>query len=84
MPVSATANSIQPRPSTPVRFTFSDTFAALGELEGIAQQVEQDLAQPHGVDDQDAEVARIIDGEPVALLLGQLARGADHVVDQWR
>ena len=33
----------------------------LGELAGIAQQVEQDLPQPHGIDGKDAEVLSTAD-----------------------
>ena len=50
--------------------------ALFGELAGIAQQIEQDLAQPHGVDRERAEIV----GGPssrkaVLALLGKLTRG---------
>ena len=52
--------------------------ALLGELAGIAQQVEQDLPQPHGVDGERAEVLRRFDRQAVLVLLGELSRGADR------
>ena len=58
--------------------------ALLGELAGIAQQVEQDLPQPHGVHGERAEVVLGFDDEAVLVLLGELARGADDLVDQRR
>jgi hypothetical protein len=39
-------------------------FALLGELASIAQQIEQDLPQPHGV-----QIGRGLDREPVLILL---------------
>ena len=48
MPVSATANSTQSRPSATLR-TRSATSPCFGELAGIAQQIEQDLLEPHGI-----------------------------------
>src|SRR5262249_11258007 len=47
--------------------------AFLGELAGIAQQVEQNLPQPHGVHGQCAEVLLGIDDEAVLVLLCQLS-----------
>ena len=51
MPVSETVNSTQSAPvghlAHPQRH-----LALLGELAGIAQEIEQDLPQPHGVDGQ--------------------------------
>ena len=46
MPLSATANSIQLCPSHHLSHVQRD-LALLGELAGVAQQVEQDLPQPH-------------------------------------
>ena len=56
--------------------------ALLRELAGIAQQIEQDLPQPHRVDGQSAEVLLRVDDQAVLVLLGELARGADHLFDQ--
>src|SRR6516165_6706687 len=56
--------------------------AFLGELAGIAQQVEQYLPQPHGVDGQYAEVPLGVNDEAVLVLLGKLSRGADDLIDQ--
>jgi hypothetical protein len=58
--------------------------ASCGELKGIAQQIEQDLPQPHGIDGEAAEVLLRFYQQAVLVLLGQLTRGADHVFDQWR
>jgi HD superfamily phosphohydrolase YqeK len=56
--------------------------AFLGELAGIAQQVEQDLPQPHGIHRQCAEVLLGVNDEAVLVLLSELARGADDLFDQ--
>src|SRR4029077_11502316 len=56
--------------------------AGFGELAGIAQEIEQDLSQPHGVDDERAETAVSFDDEAVLILLGELARGADNLVNE--
>ena len=56
--------------------------ALLGELAGIAQQVEQDLSQPHGVHSNGAEVLLGLDNQAVLVLLRELAGGADDLVDQ--
>jgi len=57
-------------------------FALLGEFASVAQQVEQDLSQPHGIDSQRAEVFLAFDHEAVLVLLRELPRGADHFIDQ--
>jgi hypothetical protein len=51
--------------------------ALFGELAGIAQQIEQDLPQPHGVHCQRAEVVLGLDDKTVLALLGELSRGSD-------
>src|SRR5262249_7985599 len=56
--------------------------ASFGELAGIAQQIEQDLPQPHGIDSQLSEVFLGLEDKPVLVLLGKLAGGADDLVDQ--
>ncbi len=58
--------------------------ALLGELAGIAQQVEQDLPQPHGVHGECAEVLLSVHDEAVLVLLGKLSRGADNLIDERR
>ena len=55
MPVSETDSSIQ-SPSVAHPAPAQRHLALLGELAGIAQQVEQDLPQPHGIDGEGAEV----------------------------
>src|SRR5262249_281382 len=59
-------------------------FALLGELSGIAQQIEQDLPQPHGIDGQAAKIFWAFDHESILILLCQLPRGADDVLKQRR
>ena len=58
--------------------------ALRGKLAGIAQEIEQDLPQPHGVDGERPELLLGFDHETVLVLLGELARGADYFVDQRR
>src|SRR5262249_48249941 len=57
-------------------------FALLGELAGIAQQIEQDLSQPHGIDRQAAKILRAFNHEAILILLRQRPRGADDVLKQ--
>src|SRR5262249_52064493 len=56
--------------------------AFLGELAGIAQKVEEDLSQPHGVNGQCAEVLLGVNDEAVLFLVGKLSSGADDIVYQ--
>src|SRR6516225_448914 len=72
-PVPTVSDPARPQPD----------LAFLGELAGIAQQVEQYLPQPHGVHGQCTEVLLGVDDEAVLVLLGQLASRADHLLDQW-
>ena len=81
MPVSATASSIQSLPFATLRAR-SLTSPCFGELAGIAQQIEQDLPQPQRVNRQSAEVLLRVENQAVLVLLGELARGADHLFDQ--
>src|SRR5262245_19909624 len=50
--------------------------ALLRELKGIAQQIEQYLPQPHGVDSEGAEVVLRFDQEAVLVLLSKLSGGS--------
>jgi hypothetical protein len=52
--------------------------AIFGELAGIAQQVEQDLPQPHGIDGDGTKVILDLDNQAVLVLLGELACGANR------
>src|SRR5262249_29728942 len=72
-PVATVGDPTRPQPD----------LAFLGELAGIAQQVEQYLPQPHGVHGQCAEVLLGVNDEAVLILLGKLSGGADDLVDQW-
>src|SRR5262249_14835379 len=56
--------------------------AFLGELAGVAQQVEQYLPQPHGVYGQCAEVILGVNDEAVLVLLGKLSGSVDNILDQ--
>src|SRR5262249_50764945 len=56
--------------------------ARFSEFAGIAEEIEQDLPQPHGVHGQCAEVLWGINDEPVLVLLGKLSGGTDDLVDQ--
>src|SRR5262249_55425225 len=58
--------------------------ARFGELAGIAEEVEQDLPQPHRIDGQCAKVVLGLNDEAVLVLLGKLSGGADDLVDQRR
>ena len=53
--------------------------AGLGEFAGVAQQVEQDLAQPHAVGLYRTEGLGTLEGEPVAVRLGERPGQADHL-----
>src|SRR5262245_32473862 len=55
MPVSATASSTQSRPSAHLAHPQGD-LALFRELTGIAQQIEQNLLQPHGIHGQGVEI----------------------------
>src|SRR5262249_3217149 len=55
--------------------------ALLREFAGIAQQIEQALPQPHGIDSARAEVLLRLDNQPVLVLLGELPGGADDLVN---
>jgi hypothetical protein len=56
--------------------------ARLRELAGIAQQIEQNLLEPHGVRVEHAQVLLGFDDESVLVLLGKLSRGANDLVDK--
>ena len=58
--------------------------ALFGELAGIAQEIEQNLPQPHGVHGQGTKVLLCFDHQPVLILLGELTCGPDDLVDQGR
>src|SRR5262249_39762048 len=53
-----------------------------GEFAGIAQKVEQDLPQRHGVTGKGAEVFWGMDDDAVPVRPGKLSGGADALVDQ--
>ena len=53
--------------------------ARVGELAGIAEQIEQDLAQPHRIDGERPEILLLLDQQAILVLFGQLPSGADNV-----
>src|SRR5262249_40796108 len=71
-PVATVGDPARPQPD----------LAFFGELAGIAEQIEQDLPQPHGVDCQCAEVLLGVNDDAVLVLLGKLPGGADDLIDQ--
>src|SRR5262249_15405018 len=81
MPLSATASSIQSRPSATLR-TRSATSPSFVNLQGVAQEIEQDLLEPHRVRGERAQVLLRFDNEAVLVLLGELTGGADDLVDE--
>src|SRR6478609_114635 len=74
MPVSATAISIQSRPSTTL-LTRSATSPCLVNLQALLK---------HGIDGQAAKIVGAFDHEAILILLRQLPRGADDVLKQRR
>jgi hypothetical protein len=56
--------------------------ALFRELAGIAQEIEQNLLEPHGVRVERAQVLLRFDGEAILVLLGELSRGANDLVDE--
>src|SRR6516165_9739176 len=71
-------------PATPVRHLAypQGDLALLRELAGIAQEIEQDLPQPHGIGGECAEVLLRFDNEAILVLLGELSCGADDLIDE--
>src|SRR6478672_5060723 len=56
--------------------------ALFRELAGIAQEIEQNLLEPQGVRGERAHVLRRFDNKAVLILLGELSRGADDLIDE--
>src|SRR4029453_6729167 len=56
--------------------------ALFRELTGIAQQIEQNLLDPHRVRGERAQVLLGFDDEAVLVFLGELSRGADDFIDK--
>src|SRR6266702_3538803 len=83
MPVSATAISIQLRPSTTF-LTRSLTSPCLVNLQALLNRLSRDLPQPHGIDSELPEVFLGFKDEPVLVLLRQLPRRTDDVLKQGR
>jgi hypothetical protein len=71
IPIPVRPIRVRPLPSHPQGdFTFFREFA------GIAQQVEQNLLEPHGIRIEYAHVLLRFDDEAVLILLGELSGGA--------
>src|SRR5262249_52693180 len=56
--------------------------ALFRKLAGVAQEIKQNLLQPHGVRGERANVLWRFDDEAVLVLLGKLSRSADDLVDK--
>src|SRR5262245_23598738 len=56
--------------------------ALFRELAGIAQEIEQNLLEPHRVRGERAQVLLRFDDEAVLVLLGELSRGADDLINK--
>jgi len=84
MPLSATASSTQSRPSATLRYS-QGNLALFRELAGIAQEIEQNLLEPHGVCGEPAQVLLRFDDESVLVFLGkQIAARALKTLEQAR
>src|SRR5262249_28514172 len=73
-PVATVGDPARPQPD----------LAFLGELAGIAEEIEQDLPQTQGIEGGGAEVLLRFDQQTVFVLLSELTRSADPLVDQGR
>jgi hypothetical protein len=58
--------------------------ALLRELTGVAQEIEQNLLEPHGVRVERAHVLLGFDNETVFVLLDELSRGANDLINEAR
>src|SRR5215813_9798076 len=70
-PAATIGNPARPQPD----------LAFLGELARIAEEIEQDLPEPHGIDGQRTEALLRVNDEAVLVLLGKLSGGADDLLD---
>src|SRR5262249_56795805 len=60
------------------------TLALLRELTGVAEKMEQNLLEPNGVCGECAIVLLCSDNEGFLVLVGELSRRADNLVDEPR
>ena len=81
MPVSATSSSTQSRPSATLR-TRRATSPSFVNLQALLKRLSRILLEPHGVGGERAHVLLRFDDEAVLVLLGELSRGADDLVDK--
>ncbi len=84
MPVSVTRNTTHSRSFASSRLRRDRHHAALGKLHGIADEVQQRLADPGLVRTHHAEVVGAAHFDAVAVLLGGGAERRGHVADQRR
>ena len=82
MPVSATDSS-NPVAAVPDPACPQLDLALLRELARIAQQIEQICRSRIGSTVTDAKVLLRVENQAVLVLLGKLARSANHLFDQW-
>src|SRR5215831_2930042 len=73
-PVATVGDPAHPQPD----------LAFLGELAGIAQQIEQNLLEPQGIRSECPHVVMGLDHKAVLVLLGKLSCGADDLIDKAR
>src|SRR5262249_55126129 len=73
-PVATVGDPARPQPD----------LAFLGELAGIAEEIEQYLPQTHGIDGEGAEFLVRFHQQTVFVLLSELTRSADPLADQGR
>src|SRR5947208_3429652 len=81
MPVSATASSTQSRPSATLR-TRSATSPSFVNLQALLKRLSRNLLEPHGVRVERAQVLLCGHDEAVLVLLRELSRGADDLIDK--
>src|SRR5690242_7372189 len=83
MPVSATASSTQSRPSATVR-TRSATSPSFVNLQALLKRLSRICLSRMGSAVSAPRVLLGFDSEAVLVLLGELSRGADNLVDKPR
>ena len=81
IPVSATEISIAPLPS-PARRARNVTVPVLVNLQALLKRLSRICRSRIGIDGDGAEIVLAFDDEAVLVLLSELTRGADDLVDQ--
>src|SRR2546422_3087025 len=81
MPLSATANSTQSRPSATLRIRRA-TSPSFVNLQALLRRLSRICLEPHGVRVERAQVLLGLDDEAVLVLLGELSPGAADLLDK--